>query len=275
MKIVKEIDKDILSLETCLIPTMGALHDGHIELIKEGKKLKLPLIVSIFINPIQFNDKDDFANYPKTIEKDIEILNKLEVDYLFIPDSEYIYPSNAFESIDSGELGRKYEGESRPGHFDGVLTVVNRLFELIEPKAAIFGKKDAQQLFLIKKLILDKKYKIQIIECKTVRDNNGLALSSRNVLLSKKGENIATSIKKILNETKKNFLTSKDIEKSLMETREKLFTKNLKIDYLEILDYKTFCKPTKISYSYVIVIAAYVEGIRLIDNLDFQLEETL
>ncbi len=275
MKIVKEIDKDILSLETCLIPTMGALHDGHIELIKEGKKLKLPLIVSIFINPIQFNDKDDFANYPKTIEKDIEILNKLEVDYLFIPDSEYIYPSNAFESIDSGELGRKYEGESRPGHFDGVLTVVNRLFELIEPKAAIFGKKDAQQLFLIKKLILDKKYKIEIIECKTVRDNNGLALSSRNVLLSKKGENIATSIKKILNETKKNFLTSKDIEKSLMETREKLFTKNLKIDYLEILDYKTFCKPTKISYSYVIVIAAYVEGIRLIDNLDFQLEETL
>ena len=275
MKIVKEIDKDILSLETCLIPTMGALHGGHIELIKEGKKLKLPLIVSIFINPIQFNDKDDFANYPKTIEKDIEILNKLEVDYLFIPDSEYIYPSNAFESIDSGELGRKYEGESRPGHFDGVLTVVNRLFELIEPKAAIFGKKDAQQLFLIKKLILDKKYKIQIIECKTVRDNNGLALSSRNVLLSKKGENIATSIKKILNETKKNFLTSKDIEKSLMETRKKLFTKNLKIDYLEILDYKTFCKPTKISYSYVIVIAAYVEGIRLIDNLDFQLEETL
>ena len=190
--------------------------------------MKLPLIVSIFVNPIQFNDKDDFANYPKTIEKDIEILNKLEVDYLFIPDSEYIYPSNGFESIDSGELGRKYEGESRPGHFDGVLTVVNRLFELIEPKAAIFGKKDAQQLFLIKKLILDKKYKIQIIECKTVRDNNGLALSSRNILLSKKGENIATSIKKILNETKKNFLTSKDIEKSLMEAREKLYTKNLK-----------------------------------------------
>ena len=275
MKIVKEIDKDILSLETCLIPTMGALHDGHIELIKEGKKLKLPLIVSIFINPIQFNDKHDFANYPKTIEKDIEILNKLEVDYLFIPDSEYIYPSNAFESIDSGELGRKYEGESRPGHFDGVLTVVNRLFELIKPKAAIFGKKDAQQLFLIKKLILDKKYKIQIIECKTVRDNNGLALSSRNILLSKKSENVARILKKILNETKKNFLTSKDIEKSLMETREKLFTKNLKIDYLEILDYQTFCKPTKISNSYIIVIAAYVEGIRLIDNLDFQLEETL
>ena len=275
MKIIKEIDKDIVSLGTCLIPTMGALHEGHIQLIKEGKKLKLPLIVSIFVNPIQFNDKDDFANYPKTIEKDIEILNKLEVDYLFIPDSEYIYPSNAFESIDSGELGRKYEGESRPGHFDGVLTVVNRLFELIEPKAVIFGKKDAQQLFLIKKLVLDKKYKIQIIECKTVRDSNGLALSSRNILLSKKGENIATSIKKLLNETKKNFLTSKDIENSLIEARDKLSTKNLKIDYLEILDYETFCKPTKISNSYIIVIAAYVEGIRLIDNLDFQLEETL
>lgn len=275
MKIIKEIDKDILTLGACLIPTMGALHAGHIQLIKEGKKLKLPLIVSIFVNPIQFNDKDDFANYPKTIDKDIEILNNLQVDYLFIPDSEYIYPSNGFESIDSGELGRKYEGESRPGHFDGVLTVVNRLFELIEPKAVIFGKKDAQQLFLIKKLVLDKKYKIQIIECKTVRDSNGLALSSRNILLSKKGENIATSIKKLLNGTKKNFLTSKDIENSLIEARDKLSTKNLKIDYLEILDYETFCKPTKISNSYIIVIAAYVEGIRLIDNLDFQLEETL
>ncbi len=275
MKIIKEIDKDVLNLETCLIPTMGALHDGHIQLINEGKILKLPLIVSIFVNPIQFNDEDDFAKYPKTIEKDIEILNKLQVDYLFIPNSEYIYPSNGFESIDSSELGRKYEGKSRPGHFDGVLTVVNRLFELIEPKAAIFGKKDAQQLFLIKKLILDKKYPIQIIECKTVRDNNGLALSSRNMLLSKKGENIATSIKKILNETKKNFLISKDIENSLMEVRNKFFTKNLKIDYLEILDYQTFSKPTKISKSYVIVIAAYVEGVRLIDNLDFQLEETV
>ncbi len=214
MKIIKEIDKDILTLGACLIPTMGALHAGHIQLIKEGKKLKLPLIVSIFVNPIQFNDKDDFANYPKTIDKDIEILNNLQVDYLFIPDSEYIYPSNGFESIDSGELGRKYEGESRPG-------------------------------------------------------------SSRNILLSKKGENIATSIKKLLNETKKNFLISKDIENSLIEARDKLSTKNLKIDYLEILDYETFCKPTKISNSYIIVIAAYVEGIRLIDNLDFQLEETL
>ena len=134
MKIIKEIDKDILTLGACLIPTMGALHAGHIQLIKEGKKLKLPLIVSIFVNPIQFNDKDDFANYPKTIDKDIEILNNLQVDYLFIPDSEYIYPSNGFESIDSGELGRKYEGESRPGHFDGVTTVVNKFFNITFPQ---------------------------------------------------------------------------------------------------------------------------------------------
>ena len=205
MKIIKEIDKDILSLATCLIPTMGALHDGHIQLIKEGKKMKLPLIVSIFVNPIQFNDKDDFANYPKTIEKDIEILNKLQVDYLFIPESEYIYPSNGFETIDSGELGRKYEGESRPGHFDGVLTVVNRLFKLIEPKAAIFGKKDAQQLFLINEMVVKKEYEIEIIASPTIRESSGLALSSRNSLLTNRGKDKAALLYKVLKSTKKDF----------------------------------------------------------------------
>ncbi len=172
-------------------------------------------------------------------------------------------------------MGNKYEGQSRPGHFDGVLTVVNRLFELIKPKAAIFGKKDAQQLFLIKNLVTEKKYRIRIIEIRTVRDTSGLALSSRNLLLSEEGKKTASNIKEILDQTKKNFLISKDIQYSLNEVKDKFFLKNLKIDYLEILDYETFSKPTKKSKSYIIVIAAYVEGVRLIDNLDFQLEETL
>ena len=275
MKIIKKIDKEILNLETCLVPTMGALHEGHLELIKEAKILKLTIIVSIFINPAQFNNKEDFAKYPKTIEKDIEILSKLKVDYLFLPDVDYIYPLEDFEKIDSGDLGNKYEGQSRPGHFDGVLTVVNRLFELIKPKAAIFGKKDAQQLFLIKNLVTEKKYRIRIIEIRTVRDTSGLALSSRNLLLSEEGKKTASNIKEILDQTKKNFLISKDIQYSLNEVKDKFFLKNLKIDYLEILDYETFSKPTKKSKSYIIVIAAYVEGVRLIDNLDFQLEETL
>ncbi len=274
MKIIKEIDKDILSLGACLIPTMGALHAGHIQLIKEGKKLKLPLIVSIFVNPIQFNDKDDFANYPKTIEKDIEILNKLQVDYLFIPESEYIYPSNGFETIDSGELGRKYEGESRPGHFDGVLTVVNRLFKLIEPKAAIFGKKDAQQLFLINEMVVKKEYEIEISASPTIRESSGLALSSRNSLLTNDGKEKALLLYEILKLVKRDFSSIGKI--NLLEYFASIYlNKDIDFDYLELLDLETFSRPTKNTKEYIILIAAYVEGIRLIDNLDFQLEETL
>ena len=152
-KIIHEINKDLYSEDTCFIPTMGSLHNGHISLIKHAKQTPhSKTIVSIFVNRKQFNDSQDFHNYPIDIANDIKLLEKSDVDYVFIPDESYIYPNKSIREINAGPIGILYEGKFREGHFDGVLTVVNRLFELVNPSAAVFGKKDAQQLFLILKI---------------------------------------------------------------------------------------------------------------------------
>ena len=269
MKIIKEINQDILNSDICLIPTMGALHEGHISLIDEGKKLGLLTMVSIFVNEKQFNEEEDFNSYPRPIEDDIKILQDLNIDYLFIPENNYIYTENAFEIIDSGVLGKKYEGSSRPGHFDGVLTVVNRLFELIKPKVAIFGKKDAQQLFLIKDLVFKKRYEIEIVGGKTIREGSGLALSSRNLLLSDSGKDKATLLYKILKEVKKDFFDRRELYDFEVFTSK---YPNIGIDYIEILDLETFSKPTEKTYEYIILLAGIIEDVRLIDNIEFKLE---
>ena len=270
MKIIKEINQDILDSDICLIPTMGALHEGHLSLIEEGKKSGLLIMVSIFVNQRQFNEEDDFNKYPRPIEDDIKILEDLNIDYLFIPENNYIFSENAFELIDSGVLGKKYEGSSRPGHFDGVLTVVNRLFQLVKPKIAIFGKKDAQQLFLIKEMVLKKRNEIEIIEVKTIRESSGLALSSRNLLLTENAKEKASLLYTILNEVKKDFCHRREFD-----TFEDLSSRylNLDIDYLEVLDLETFSKPTEKTDEYIILVAANIEGLRLIDNIDFKLED--
>ena len=269
MKIIKEINQDILDSDICLIPTMGALHEGHLSLIEEGKKLGLLTMVSIFVNEKQFNEEDDFNSYPRPIEDDIKILQDLNIDYLFIPENNYIYPANDFEIIDSGVLGTQYEGSSRPAHFDGVLTVVNRLFQLIKPKFAIFGKKDAQQLFLIKEMVSKKRFEIEIIECKTMRESSGLALSSRNLLLTDNGKEKATLLYTILKEVKKDFSNSRELDAFEIFSSRYL---DIDIDYLEILDLETFSKPIEKTDEYIILVAAIIEGVRLIDNIEFKLE---
>ena len=272
MKIIKKINQNILDDEICLIPTMGALHEGHFSLIKKGKEFGLSTMVTIFVNEMQFNSKKDFNNYPSKIEDDIKTLKHLGIDYLFIPENNYIYPDSGFDKIESGAIGKKFEGNSRPGHFDGVLTVVNRLFQLIKPKSAIFGKKDAQQLFLIKEMVTKKNYPIEIIEGLTVRDNSGLALSSRNLLLTQKGEEKARLLNKILNQSKKEFCETKklDIFKKL---KSYYSNEDIDIDYLEIIDSETFLEPLKGAQNYIIIIAACIENIRLIDNIEFTLEK--
>ena len=273
MKILKTTDLLKNHNDICLVPTMGALHDGHISLIHKAKETGLKIVVSIFVNKLQFNDEQDFVNYPRDIEKDIKILNDLYVDFAFIPDEETIYPKSGFENLYAGNLGNKYEGSSRPGHFDGVLTIVNRLFQLIRPHTVIFGSKDIQQLFLIKKLILNKKYDIRIIEQNTKRTKTGLALSSRNKLLTKEGMKKAENIFKAL------LLVQNELEKSanLTEIDNKakslLVSENIQIDYLEILDMNTFSPPKGDSKDFVIIIAVVIEGVRLIDNIRFKYEE--
>ena len=274
MIILKDNEHIFNNKNLCLVPTMGALHQRHIELINTAKKTEQEVIVSIFVNRLQFNDDLDFKNYPRDLEKDISILNRLNIEYAFFPDEEYMFPESGFDKLDAGNLGKKYEGSSRPGHFDGVITVVNRLFELIAPKTAVFGAKDSQQLFLINKLILEKKYNIKLIENKTVRNSSGLALSSRNQHLSNKGIQQASFIYKSLNVSKDEFIKTNNTVDAVKVGTDILFENNIDLDYFEILDFKTFSPPKNTTKKFIIITAAYVEGIRLIDNIQFEVGAT-
>ena len=270
-RIINKIDKKIFHEEKCFIPTMGALHEGHLSLVKLGKKsTNGKTIVSIFVNKRQFNDESDYDNYPIDLDKDIELLRKEEVDYIFIPQENYIYPKDFAEldGIKSGEKGSLFEGAHRPGHFDGVLTVVNRLFELVNPTSAVFGKKDAQQLYLVKEFLTNKNNNLKILEAEIIRDEYGLAMSSRNRLLSKSGINIARNIFQILENTKEHFIQNQDIQQS-EDFGKKLFDENaIEYDYLNFVDPKYFETPDSNRDKLLLITAAYAEGIRLIDNME-------
>ena len=270
-RIINEIDKKIFLQEKCFIPTMGALHEGHLSLVKLGKKsTNGKTIVSIFVNKRQFNDESDYDNYPIDLDKDIELLRKEEVDYIFIPQENYIYPKDFAEldGIKSGEKGSLFEGAHRPGHFDGVLTVVNRLFDLVNPTSVVFGKKDAQQLYLVKEFLANKSNNLKIIEAEIIRDEYGLAMSSRNRLLSKSGINIARNIFQILENTKEHFIQNQDIQQS-EDFGKKLFDENaIEYDYLNFVDPKYFETPDSNREKLLLITAAYVQGIRLIDNME-------
>ena len=270
-RIINEIDKKIFLEEKCFIPTMGALHKGHLSLVKLGKQsTNSKTIVSIFVNKRQFNDESDYDNYPIDLDKDIELLRKEEVDYIFIPDENYIYPKDFAEldGIISGEKGSLFEGAHRPGHFDGVLTVVNRLFELVNPKSAVFGKKDAQQLYLVKEFFANKSNNLKIIEAEIIRDEYGLAMSSRNRLLSKSGINVARNIFQILKNTKEHFFQNQDIQQAEAFGKELFNENDIEYDYLNFVDPKYFETPDKNQEKLLLITAAYVEGIRLIDNME-------
>ena len=270
-RIINEIDKKIFLEEKCFIPTMGALHEGHLSLVKLGKKsTNGKTIVSIFVNKRQFNDESDYDSYPIDLDKDIELLRKEQVDYIFIPQENYIYPKDFAEldGIKSGEKGSLFEGTHRPGHFDGVLTVVNRLFDLVNPTSVVFGKKDAQQLYLVKEFLANKSNNLKIIEAEIIRDEYGLAMSSRNRLLSTSGINIARNIFQILENTKEHFIQNQDIQQS-EDFGKKLFDENaIEYDYLNFVDPKYFETPDSNREKLLLITAAYVQGIRLIDNME-------
>ena len=270
-RIINKIDKKIFHEEKCFIPTMGALHEGHLSLVKLGKtSTNGKTIVSIFVNKRQFNDESDYDNYPIDLDKDIELLRKEEVDYIFIPQENYIYPKDfaGLDGIKSGEKGSLFEGAHRPGHFDGVLTVVNRLFDLVNPTSVVFGKKDAQQLYLVKQFLANKSNNLKIIEAEIIRDEYGLAMSSRNRLLSKSGINIARNIFQILENTKEHFIQNQDIQQS-EDFGKKLFDENaIEYDYLNFVDPKYFETPDSNREKLLLITAAYVQGIRLIDNME-------
>ncbi|CAB4608147.1 unannotated protein [freshwater metagenome] len=233
---------------TVLVPTMGALHKGHQALIRRARELDKEVVVSIFVNPLQFSEGNDLANYPRTPEADIQIATLAGATEVWFPNFEEIYPSEPIQ-ISAGTVGDLYEGASRPGHFAGVLTVVNRLFEIVKPKAAVFGEKDFQQLWLIKNHFK----KIEIISVPTVREYDGLAMSSRNVQLSEADRDAASILSKALKEPNR--------------MREILATEPaFKLDYAEIIDEATFRPASATTRNKRAIIAGWVNGVRLLDN---------
>tara|TARA_X000000368_G_scaffold75261_2_gene55686 strand:+ start:1627 stop:2472 length:846 start_codon:yes stop_codon:yes gene_type:complete len=256
----------------CLIPTMGALHEGHTFLIKEALKKSEFVWLSIFVNPTQFNDLNDFKNYPKSIKKDISKIKEISENiFVFNPTSDEIYNNNiVFENFDFGNLDKVMEGNYRPNHFNGVATIVAKLFEIFEPDFTFFGEKDFQQVLIIKHLISKKFPKINLVICNTVREKNGLAISSRNKLLNKKIYKKCGLIYDMLVFAKKH-IREKDINKIKEHIINKLNAiSSFELEYFEIRDSEFLEKIDILVKKQKIraFICVKVDGIRLIDNME-------
>ena len=253
------------------VPTMGALHNGHTSLIKKSVLENDYSVVSIFINPTQFNNINDYESYPINIFRDIELLDSISENIiLFRPDTEEIYSGKVVsDSYDFGDLDKYMEGEHRKGHFQGVATVVNKLFEIVSADNVYFGEKDFQQLRIIEDLVQKNGYKLNVIRCKTIRQNDGLALSSRNKKLDISSQNIATNLFKALSFAKKNFDTL-DLEIIYAKVEDLLQNfPQISVDYFAIADENDLkpIKHKKKNQKYRAFIAADISGVRLIDNI--------
>jgi pantoate--beta-alanine ligase len=241
--------------EKGFVPTMGALHAGHAALISAARKRSNHVVVSIFINPLQFNDPKDLEKYPRTPDHDRELALAAGASEVWFPTVEEIYPSNP-ELIKAGPIGEVFEGFSRPGHFDGVLTVVKRLFDLVQPDFAIFGEKDFQQLFLIKQMVRNFNLPIEIIAHPTIREADGLALSSRNIRLSSEDRAKAAIIYKALN-------SSRDQMNAVLASEPAW-----KTDYATVINPENFKE--EFAPKQLAIIAGWIGGIRLIDNMEYK-----
>lgn len=241
------------------VPTMGALHKGHLSLIEAAKKRNTTVIVSIFVNPTQFAPDEDFDSYPRREETDIEKLKLCNVDLVYIPSVKDIYPDGPQVEIKASDKGNILCGASRPGHFDGVLTVVNKLLKQTRASIAVFGEKDYQQLFLIREMVKEQNLDVEIIASPTIRESDGLAMSSRNSYLSPEERQIAPQIYKNLQQIAEG--------SSIEEAKLNLENIGFEVDYIEILNNKTL-EPTDIAEENAIIFAAVTLGdTRLIDNL--------
>jgi len=248
-----------------LVPTMGAVHQGHISLVKKCISQCEKTIVSIFINKPQFNRKSDFQKYPRLLKKDISILKKFKVDYLYLPSVKQIYPNGRNKNIKISSLGKKLCGKFRPGHFEAVTDVVDRFIKIIKPKNIYLGEKDMQQLKVIEHFVKKNHTNTKVIGCKTIRDKNGVALSSRNFLLSIKEKQIASKIYKLIINNKQNLIKKKI---PLRYIKRKIFKLGVrKIDYIKMLDINKLIKPYKRNNKYKIFVAYYLGSTRLIDNI--------
>lgn len=253
------------------VPTMGALHLGHISLVNQAKKDVDIVVVSLFVNPTQFNNPDDLKRYPRTLEKDIELLKAANCDIVFYPSVDEIYPKPDTRIFDFGHLDKCMEGRFRPGHFNGVAQVVSKLFDLVPAQNAYFGEKDFQQLAIIREMTKMLKYSINIIGCPIIREVDGLAMSSRNMLLSPEHRKIVPIIAKSLFDSLK-FAQSNSVADTIKNVIDNIEHGNdLKVEYFEICDGLTLKDITdwKDTRYAVGCIAVYAGKIRLIDNITY------
>ena len=247
------------------VPTMGAIHKAHVEIVKKCNILCSRTLVTIFINKPQFNKKYDYRKYPRILRKDISLLKKHGVDYLYLPTTKQIYPKGPNKKIRISSFGKKLCGKFRPGHFEAVVDVIDRFIKIIKPSKIFMGEKDMQQLKIVEEFININKINTKVIACKTIREKNGLACSSRNLLLSSKDKKIASNIYKLLNKKKRNLIMKKI---TLRKIKSKIIKFGInKIDYLEVHDINKLSHPYKRSKKFKIFIAYYLGSIRLIDNI--------
>ncbi len=251
-----------------LVPTMGALHEGHLSLVRIAQQKTAFVAVSIFVNPLQFSPTEDLARYPRTFERDCELLNKEGVHLVFAPSVAEMYPTTNLTYVQVERLSDRLDGQSRPGHFRGVATVVSKLFHIVEPEVAVFGQKDAAQLAIIRRMVRDQNLPVEIVAGPIVREPDGLAMSSRNAYLDSRQRQQALVLSRTLRTVEEAFrMGERSSTRLLAAGKEVLSTEpDVRLDYLSAVDPETLEPVERITHVTLIAIAAHVGTTRLIDN---------
>lgn len=252
------------------VPTMGALHQGHLSLVEASKKAGCFTVCSIFVNPAQFNNADDLKKYPRTIEEDVKMLKDVKCDVLFTPSAEEVYPQISNTYFDFGSLGTTMEGEFRPGHFSGVALVVSKLFHIVEPDHAFFGQKDWQQFTIINQLVKDLNFNIQLHPIPTLREQDGLAMSSRNQRLTEKQRSKAVVFYQSLLECQSRLGVGENLDKIIPSIKNKIEQDaELRLEYLQLANRENLSSLNSVEEpnQAVLCIAGFVGDVRLIDNI--------
>ena len=252
-----------------LVPTMGALHDGHLSLVRAARAHNQVVAASIFVNPLQFGPNEDFSKYPRTMERDKALLEAEKIELLFAPSTEEMYPKGAVTEVYVAGLSEKLDGKSRPGHFKGVTTVVAKLFEIVRPDRAYFGQKDAAQVAVLRKMVHDLNIDIEVIVCPIVREKDGLAMSSRNAYLTPEQRKQALVLHRALMRVQLLSDTGEKSAETLAQVGKQVLAEEpgARLDYLEIVNPETLEPVESVTRGALVAVAAYVGTTRLIDNL--------
>lgn len=251
-----------------VVPTMGALHDGHLSLARRGKKECERVITTIFVNPMQFNNPDDLKKYPRTEEADVALLTSVGVDVVFIPAPDEVYPEGFITTVSVGGVSEPLEGRMRPGHFDGVATVVSKLFGMTEANRGYFGQKDWQQLQVVLRLVRDLNLPVTVVGCETIREGDGLAMSSRNVRLTAQGRAVAGVLYAAIAAAADDIRAGQSDRMAIREAAEKLRSAGFeRVEYIELRDAETLMPSDDTRRPRRMLAAVWLDGVRLIDNI--------